>query len=154
VPKMLQAALLSHGISADRISVIVDEQDAIESALRMAEQGDLVLIFADALARGWKQITQFKSDATQQSLTSAKKQAPQTIRPDVEELADDVLPPPPQKEKQPEAAREKHLPIAAPSLSSAPAVTSQRTSPTSEIAGSTDLVRDDRGVYLAREAND
>jgi hypothetical protein len=40
--------------------VIPDEQDAIDAALHMGEPGDLVLIFADALVRSWKQITKFK----------------------------------------------------------------------------------------------
>jgi cyanophycin synthetase len=40
--------------------VIPDEQEAIEAALRMGDSGDLLLIFADALVRSWKQITKFK----------------------------------------------------------------------------------------------
>jgi cyanophycin synthetase len=47
-------------VPPDSISVIPDEQDAIDAALRMGESGDLLLIFADALARSWKQITKFK----------------------------------------------------------------------------------------------
>jgi cyanophycin synthetase len=42
------------------ISVIPDEQDAVEAALRMGRAGDLLLVFADALTRSWKQITKFK----------------------------------------------------------------------------------------------
>jgi cyanophycin synthetase len=45
------------------ISVIPDEQEAIEAALRMGETGDLLLIFADSLVRSWKQITKFKPSA-------------------------------------------------------------------------------------------
>jgi cyanophycin synthetase len=60
VPRIQAQALIAAGVPADRISVIPDEQEAIEAALRMGEAGDLILIFADALARSWKQITKFK----------------------------------------------------------------------------------------------
>ena len=40
----------------DAISIIPDEQEAIDAALRMGRPGDLVLVFADALTRSWKQI--------------------------------------------------------------------------------------------------
>ena len=39
-----------------------DEQVAIESALRMAKRGDLVLVFGDKPSRCWKQIIYFKPD--------------------------------------------------------------------------------------------
>ena len=48
------------GVADDVISVIPDEQEAIDAALRMGETGDLLLVFADALVRSWKQITKFK----------------------------------------------------------------------------------------------
>ncbi len=61
VPTMLLDSLRSAGIEDDRMESIVDEQQAIDAALRMGRQGDLVLIFADALARGWKQIVNFNA---------------------------------------------------------------------------------------------
>jgi cyanophycin synthetase len=60
VPKIMAAALLAGGISQDAVSVIPDEQEAIDAALKMAQAGDLLLVFADALARSWKQITKFR----------------------------------------------------------------------------------------------
>jgi cyanophycin synthetase len=60
VPRIQAEALRAAGVAAGDISVIPDEQEAIEAALRMGEAGDLILIFADALARSWKQITKFK----------------------------------------------------------------------------------------------
>lgn len=59
VPEILSAALREAGVPEDRIEVIPDEQEAVDTALRMAERDDLVLIFADQLARTWKQITHF-----------------------------------------------------------------------------------------------
>jgi cyanophycin synthetase len=60
VPRIQAQALRDAGVSDSAISVIPDEQEAIEAVLRMGEAGDLVLIFADALVRSWKQITKFK----------------------------------------------------------------------------------------------
>jgi cyanophycin synthetase len=63
VPRIQAQALRAAGVPEAAISVIPDEQDAIEAALRMGEAGDLLLIFADALVRSWKQITKFKATA-------------------------------------------------------------------------------------------
>jgi cyanophycin synthetase len=61
VPRIQADALRAAGVPQSAISIIPDEQAAIDAALRMGEAGDLLLIFADALARSWKQITKFKS---------------------------------------------------------------------------------------------
>jgi cyanophycin synthetase len=47
-------------VREDAISIIPDEQEAIDAALRMGRPGDLLLVFADALVRSWKQITKFR----------------------------------------------------------------------------------------------
>ena len=60
VPRIQAQALRAAGVPDGAISIIPDEQEAVEAALRMGEPGDLLLIFADALARSWKQITKFK----------------------------------------------------------------------------------------------
>jgi cyanophycin synthetase len=60
VPRIMSRALQAAGVPADSITVIPDEQEAIEAALRMGAPGDLLLVFADALVRSWKQITKFK----------------------------------------------------------------------------------------------
>ncbi len=62
VPQMLAETLRSMGVEDDAITLIPDEQEAIEYALRLGAQGDLLLIFADALARSWKQVTKFRSE--------------------------------------------------------------------------------------------
>lgn len=62
VPKMLEAELRAMGVPPERISVIPDEQQAIDAALRMARAGDLLLIFADAVSRSWKQVIYFKPE--------------------------------------------------------------------------------------------
>jgi cyanophycin synthetase len=62
VPKLIAATLREHGVPDDRISVIPDEQEAIDAGLRMAQPGDVLLIFADALVRSWKQVIKFKPE--------------------------------------------------------------------------------------------
>ncbi|HWS67831.1 MAG TPA: cyanophycin synthetase [Steroidobacteraceae bacterium] len=64
VPRIQAEALRSRGVPENSISIIPDEQEAIETALRMGEPGDLILIFADALTRSWKQITKFSPSGT------------------------------------------------------------------------------------------
>jgi len=60
VPRIQAAALRACGVPETAISIIPDEQEAVDAALHMGQQGDLLLIFADALVRSWKQITKFK----------------------------------------------------------------------------------------------
>jgi len=60
---MLKNKLLEEGISADRIDVVPDEQEATSTALRMAGLGDLILVLADNIKRSWKQIIYFNSEA-------------------------------------------------------------------------------------------
>ena len=48
---------------AEQILVIPDEQAATDTALREAQPGDLLLLFADAITRSWKQVIQFRPEA-------------------------------------------------------------------------------------------
>jgi len=58
-------------VPASAISVIPDEQEAIDRALRMGRPGDLLLIFADALVRSWKQIIRFRPEGAQEAAARA-----------------------------------------------------------------------------------
>jgi cyanophycin synthetase len=62
VPRIQAAALRAAGVDEHAISIIPDEQEAIEAALRMGREGDLLLVFADALVRSWKQVTKFRME--------------------------------------------------------------------------------------------
>jgi cyanophycin synthetase len=62
VPKLQAARLRERGVAEDAISIIPDEQEAIDAALRMGQAGDLLLVFADALVRSWKQVIKFKPE--------------------------------------------------------------------------------------------
>jgi len=62
VPGILARALQAAGVPHAAISIIPDEQKAIDAALRMGRAGDLLLVFADALVRSWKQIIKFRPE--------------------------------------------------------------------------------------------
>ncbi|HRI17610.1 MAG TPA: cyanophycin synthetase, partial [Burkholderiaceae bacterium] len=51
VPLMISRVLKARGVPEAAIQIIPDEQEAIAAALAMGRQGDLLLIFADALTR-------------------------------------------------------------------------------------------------------
>ncbi len=76
VPRIQAAALMAAGVSETAISVIPDEQQAIDAALRMGQAGDLLLIFADALVRSWKQIIRFRPEGAP---APAAAQAPESL---------------------------------------------------------------------------
>ena len=62
VPRILAAALRDKGVDATDISQIPDEQDSIDAAQRLVRPGDLILVFADALVRSWKQVIKFRPE--------------------------------------------------------------------------------------------
>ncbi|MCH9651178.1 MAG: cyanophycin synthetase [Deltaproteobacteria bacterium] len=107
VPAMLRKTLLGEGVAEGNVEAIPSEVDAVDAALRLAEPGDLVLIFGDAINRSWKQIIYFSSEEA-----PAKPQ-----------------------EKSPE-----NLPL--PDL------------PALEVGEIGSLIRDERGVRLARDTED
>ena len=85
VPHLLRDALLGAGVPAEQILVIPDEQTAIDRALREAQPGDLLLIFADAITRSWKQVIQFRPEAPprvpERPRTSRPEPAPAALAP-------------------------------------------------------------------------
>lgn len=70
VPRIIAKALQARGVGAEAITLIPDEQAAIDGALRMAQSGDLLLVFADALARSWKQIIHFQPEGAVAAATA------------------------------------------------------------------------------------
>jgi cyanophycin synthetase len=85
VPMMIAEALRERGVPDGAIELIPDEQQAVAAALSMGRPGDLLLVFADALTRSWKQIIKFKPEAAREApgpQPSASQPRPrQTIRP-------------------------------------------------------------------------
>jgi cyanophycin synthetase len=62
VPIMLRDALLAAGVPHEQVTLIPDEEEAVARSLEMARPGDLVLIFADAINRTWKQVIGFRPE--------------------------------------------------------------------------------------------
>jgi len=60
VPEMLRARLLEQGVDAGRVEMIPGEAEAVGTALNMAREGDLLVIFGDNIKRCWKQVAGFK----------------------------------------------------------------------------------------------
>ncbi len=60
IPMLLRGALLKEGVASSAIQVVVDEQEAVNAALKMAAADDLVVLFADELTRTWEQVTGFR----------------------------------------------------------------------------------------------
>jgi cyanophycin synthetase len=109
VPRIIAAALREAGVPEAHIQQIPDEQEAVESALRMARAGDLLLVFGDQITRTWKQIIHFRPDGSQRPVTAE---------------------------------------YAIPRLTETPAA------PEPVLGDLASLVRDERGVRLARELDD
>ena len=76
VPLMIAAVLREKGVREDQITLIPDEQEAIDYALRMGQFGDLLLVFADSLTRSWKQVTKFKAEGAPAHATVATVATP------------------------------------------------------------------------------
>ena len=67
LPNMLRETLISKGVSEDCIEIIADEEPAVDRALALAEEGDLLLILGDDITRCWKQIIYFESEKGESS---------------------------------------------------------------------------------------
>ncbi|MEH6473773.1 MAG: cyanophycin synthetase [Halopseudomonas sp.] len=59
VPQRVARVLKEQGISEANILIVPDEVEAIDKALGLAVQNDLVMVFGDAISRCWKQIIHF-----------------------------------------------------------------------------------------------
>ncbi|MCX7557102.1 cyanophycin synthetase [Xanthomonadaceae bacterium JHOS43] len=87
VPRLLMRGLVEAGVDAACIEEIQDEQQAIDHALRMAQPGDLLLVFADALTRSWKQIIKFRPEGMRPRAVPAEVSSETSLAPDPQTLA-------------------------------------------------------------------
>lgn len=60
VAEKLRAAALAAGMAEDNITVIVDEQEAVDTALKRGQKDDLILITCDNIKRCFEQVTRFR----------------------------------------------------------------------------------------------
>ncbi len=85
VPEMIRDELLKQGVEAERITLVESETEAVDIALNAAQPGDLLVVFADELARSWKQIIYFKKDE-REAIVTAKPSRVERPAPQFEEL--------------------------------------------------------------------
>jgi cyanophycin synthetase len=69
IPQLIRSYLLELGVDDSNITVIADEEPAVDHALSIADAGDLVVITADDLQRTWKQIINLNSDTQENKKT-------------------------------------------------------------------------------------
>ena len=79
VPNLLRESLLASGVSSEQIVMIPDEQAATDAALREAQPGDLILLFADAITRSWKQVIQFQPEAPARLIERPRTSHPEPV---------------------------------------------------------------------------
>jgi cyanophycin synthetase len=69
VPQLIRKYLMEFGVDDASITVIADEEPAVDYALNAAQAGDLLVITADDLTRTWKQIIHFNHEAVPEKAT-------------------------------------------------------------------------------------
>ncbi len=84
VPRMLQGQLQKAGVDESCIELIPDEKQAVEAALAMAREGDLVVIFGDNIVRCWKQVAQHRVDGESAPASETHKPVAGFVEPDPE----------------------------------------------------------------------
>jgi cyanophycin synthetase len=81
---MLRSRLLESGVEDGQVQIIPDERSAVDAALNMAQENDLVVIFGDNIQRCWKQVAGFKTTETETSQRSEGKLATSFVEADPE----------------------------------------------------------------------
>ena len=84
IPAMLRDQLLANGVEDSAIEIIPDEVKAVATALEIAQEGDLVVIFADDVRRSWGQVIQHEGDNAASSTSEETKPANSFVEEDPE----------------------------------------------------------------------
>jgi len=75
IPQMLRKNLMANGVASENIIIQTEEPEALDIALNMAAEGDLVVINGDDTVRCWKQIIYFKNPNKDAPLAARTKPA-------------------------------------------------------------------------------
>ncbi|MEM6455691.1 MAG: cyanophycin synthetase [Acidobacteriota bacterium] len=146
IPERLARVLREEGMADDAISIVPDEQEAIDAALSMAEPHDLVLIFADTLRRSWDQIKHFGSPAGR---PGEDEPEPAVVVPTAETFEDGVRLPPPSASSMTLRVDDVEPPSAPAASGLAPIIQTLASPSGAAETTAQDWVHDPRGVYLA-----
>jgi cyanophycin synthetase len=90
VPRMLKDQLLVNGVDAAAIEVVPDEVASVASALEMAEEGDLVVLFADDVRRSWNQVIHYEADTEITTISDDAKPSNSFVEEDPEAFSLDA----------------------------------------------------------------
>ena len=81
---MLGKQLLANGVDESKIDVVPDEVDSVATALDMAREGDLVMLFADDVRRSWNQVIQYEDTGVAKNTSDDAKPANSFVEEDPE----------------------------------------------------------------------
>ena len=90
VPKMLAAQLKVRGVDSSAIEILPDEAIAVAKSLDMANEGDLVVLFADDVRRSWNQVIHYEGDGTTADSSMDTKPANSFVEEDPEAFSMDA----------------------------------------------------------------
>jgi len=90
VPQMLREQLLASGVDASAVDVVPDEVVSVTNALKMAQEGDLVVIFVDDVGRSWNQVIHYEADAQTTSAAADSKPVNSFVEEDPEAFSLDA----------------------------------------------------------------
>jgi cyanophycin synthetase len=90
VPQMLREQLLADGVDTDVIDIVPDEVVSVSNALEMAQEGDLVVLFADDVRRSWNQVIHYEADNDAASAAEAAKPVNSFVEEDPEAFSLDA----------------------------------------------------------------
>ncbi|MDJ0653180.1 MAG: cyanophycin synthetase [Xanthomonadales bacterium] len=82
IPRMLMRALLANGVPEDAIEMVPDEAEAVDHCLKLAHEGDLLLIFGDDIRRSWKQIIHYQTEEYQGTKPAESPKQVSYVEPD------------------------------------------------------------------------
>jgi len=82
VPDMLRDQLVANGIDSGAIDIIPDEILAVDAALDMAKEGDLLVLFVDHVRRCWNQVIHYEGQSGASVSTEKVKPVHSFVEPD------------------------------------------------------------------------
>ena len=66
---------MANGVDEGKIEIVPLEVESVARALEMAQEGDLVVLFADDVRRSWNQVTHYESDSDTPDTSEVTKPA-------------------------------------------------------------------------------
>jgi cyanophycin synthetase len=161
VPRLIAETLCDAGIPRDAVEVVVREPAAIDRALGLAGRGDLVIICADQLERGWRQIEEFGTPAhargdgaTAASASAAGSATALGTAPAAEAVRAHPHDEAPAEDPAPPAPAPAGASVAETGVAAGGRDVGQGGASVDDEGPGPRFVRDTRGVVLAREVGD